>query len=443
MPPTVAVVGFGYIGSCLGVALADRGMRVVAVDSDTSLVRDLRAGRVGVPEPGLAEAIRRLAGSGRIRFEDDYDAIREVDVVVVTVGVRGDVNGALLTSELVPVCRAIAERLRHGQLVILRSTVPPGVTRQLAVPLLETSGLREGVDFGVAYCPERLAEGTALAQIRELPVVVGGCSPSSAAAAAEFWRDALGVEAQVVGTVEAAEIVKLATNWWIDSNIAMANELARFCTAYGVDVLEVVAAANELPKGNGNVNILLPSVGVGGACLTKDPWMAWRAAKRQGVRLRTIETARRVNDGMPEFACERISSGLLKLGKELASAIVAVLGVAFKNDTGDLRRTPVKPVVAGLRSAGADVRLFDPVADPDAIEAELGGPPVATLGEAVAGADAVAVLAGHRQFHDIDFAWLREQVSMPCLLFDGRMYYPPETVRQIERAGLDFCGIGR
>lgn len=443
MAQSVAVVGFGHIGSCLGTALAERGARVVAIDSDASLIADLRAGRCRIPEPGLAEALRRLSRCARIHFETDYDAIRDVDVVVITVGVPGDVDGTLLTNRLVTVCRQISTRLRRGQLVILRSTVPPGVTRTLVVPSLEASGLVEGEDFGVAYCPERLAEGTALAQIRELPVVVGGCSEASAAAAAEFWRDALGVQVQSVGTVDAAEIVKLATNWWIDANIGIANELAQFCTAYGVDVLEVISAANSLPKGSGNVNILLPSVGVGGACLTKDPWIAWQAAKRRGVRLRTIEAARRVNDGMPDYACERISEGLLKLGKDVAAASVAVLGLAFKNDTGDLRRTPVKPVVVALRSAGADVRLFDPIADPGAIEAEFGGPPVASLDEAVAAADAVAVLAGHRQFHDIDFEWLRDQVSMPCLVFDGRMYYSAETVRHIKRLGLDFCGIGR
>jgi dTDP-alpha-D-glucose dehydrogenase len=439
----VAVIGFGYVGSCLGTVLAERGAHVVAIDSDASRIAELRAGCCRIPEPGLAERLRQLSRSPGICFTTDYDAVQDVDVVVITVGTPTNGDGMLCTDQLTSVCHEISTRLRRGHLVIVRSTVAPGVTRALVVPLLEASGLVEGEDFGVAYCPERLAEGTAMTEVRNLPVVVGGCSKASAAAAAEFWRDALGVEVQCVPTVDAAEVVKLATNWWIDANIAIANELARFCSACGVDVLDVVSAANTLPKGSGNVNILLPSVGVGGECLTKDPWIAWQAAKSRGVRLATIETARRVNDGMPEFASELITEGLRKLGKDPARSRVAVLGVAFKNDTGDLRRTPVKRVVAALLEAGAEVRLFDPIADPQTIEAELGGPPVSSLGEAVAGVDAVAVLAGHRQFHEIDLAWLRDQVSMPCLVFDGRMYYSAAAVRRIERLGFEFCGIGR
>jgi dTDP-alpha-D-glucose dehydrogenase len=441
--PNVAVVGFGYIGSCLGTALAERGARVVGVDSDATLVADLRAGRCSTPEPGLADALRAVRRTGRMSFTTDYDALCGVDVVVVTVGTPAAADGTLLSDQLTAVCRELAPRLRPGQLVVLRSTVAPGVTRTLVVPLLQRSGLVEGEDFGVAFCPERLAEGTALAQVRELPVVVGGCSESSATAAADFWRETLGVEVHVVATVDVAEIVKLATNWWIDANVAIANELAQFCGAHDVDVLDVIAAVNALPKGSGKVNVLLPSVGVGGACLTKDPWMTWQAAQRRGVTLRTIEVARRVNDDMPAYACRRIGEGLLDLGKDPAHARVAVLGAAFKSDTGDLRRTPVKGVVDGLRAAGADVRLYDPLADAHEVTRVFGLRPERTLADAVAGADAVAVLAGHRQFGAIDLAWLREQVSMPCLMFDGRMYWPAETVRRIEELGFGFGGVGR
>jgi UDP-N-acetyl-D-mannosaminuronic acid dehydrogenase len=436
-------VGFGYIGSCLGVTLADRGLTVVGIDSDLSMIAELRSGRCAIPEPGLAEAIGRLAGSPRLTFTDDHDAVREVDVVVITVGTPVDQDGALVTAQLEDVCRQLAPRLRAGQLVILKSTVSPGITRTVVAPLLEGGGLQHGRDFGLAYCPERLAEGSALAQLRELTVVVGGCGPDSSAAAARFWRTALDVPVQTVPTSDIAEIVKLATNWWIDANIAMTNELAQFCALFEVDVLEVIAAANTLPKGGGHVNILLPSVGVGGSCLTKDPWMTWRAARDRGARLHTIETARRVNDEMPEYAFEVIRSELVKMGKDPASAKVAILGASFKSDTGDLRDTPVKGVVRALRGIGAEVRVFDPLADPAEIDAELGCPPAPTFEHAVAGADCVAVLAGHRAFHDIVLERLRELVAMPCLVFDGRMYYPPETIRRLRELGFGYRGIGR
>ncbi len=442
-PPRVAVIGFGYIGSCLGVMLAERGSVVVGIDADAGLIADLEAGHCRIPEPGLPEALDRLAGTGRLSYSTGFAPVADADVIVITVGTPVDADGTLLTGQLEAVCRELATRLRPGHLIVLRSTVAPGITRTLVVPLLETSGLTEGDDFGVAYCPERLAEGDALAQLGTLAVVVGGCSPAAAAAAARFWERGLGVPVQTVASVDVAEVVKLATNWWIDANIAVANELARFCAAFSVDVLDVIDAANSLPKGSGRVNILLPSVGVGGSCLTKDPWMTWQAARSRGVQLDTVETARRVNDGMPRYAYEVMTDELLKLGKDPAAATVAVLGVSFKNDTGDLRRTPVLGVVEELRAAGATVRLYDPVADPAEVAAMFGAAPSVTLAAAVTGADAVAILAGHRPFHEIDLAWLRSVTAAPCLIFDGRMYYPPETIGQIEALGFGYRGVGR
>lgn len=441
--PRIAILGFGYIGSCLGAALAERGMSVVGIDSDASMIAGLRAGRRAVPEPGLAEALAPLVASGRLACTTDYDALEDADVVLITVGTPVDGNGALLTAQLEEVCRQLAPRLRPGQLVILKSTVAPGTTRTLVVPLLESGGLVEGRDFGLAYCPERLAEGDALAQLRELTVVVGGCGPGSTAAAARFWKAALDVPVRIVPTADIAEIVKLANNWWIDANVAMANELARFCALFEVDVMEVIAAANSLPKGDGRVNILRPGAGVGGPCLTKDPWMTWRTARDRGVRLRTVETARRVNDAMPEYAYEVLRDGLAKMGKDLASARIAVLGAAFKNDTGDLRNTPVTGVVRALLAAGAEVRVFDPLAEKELIRSQVGGFPVDDLDQAVRDADAVALLAGHRQFRDLDLERLRRRVAMPCLIFDGRMHYRPETIRRLRGLGFGYRGIGR
>jgi len=439
----VAVVGFGYIGTCLGVALADRGNTVVGVDSDHDLVDDLRAGRSPVPEPGLAEAMATCVGSSRLSFTTDYDVTRDVDVVLITVGTPVDESGAVVITALEQACRELCSRLRPGQLVVVKSTVAPGTTRTLVAPILAGSGLVPDQDFGLAYCPERLSEGCALAQLGELPVVVGGLGEDSANAAAAFWRSAMEVSVQVVASADVAEVVKLASNWWIDCNVAIANELARFCAGFDVDVLDVIRTANSLPKGDGRVNILLPSVGVGGSCLTKDPWMTWRAGRDRGVALETIETARRINDAMPEYTSVTIFDELLKMGRDPATARVAILGVAFKSGTGDMRNTPVREVVRSLQAAGPELRVFDPLADPAEIEAELGLSPSRNLDAAVAGVDAVAVLAGHRPFREIDMMWLRDRVAMPCLVFDGRMYYPRAEIERMTRLGFRYRGIGR
>lgn len=441
--PTVAVVGFGYVGSCLGITLADRGMTVTGIDSNRALVDELRHGRCPIPEPRLAEAVARLAGSPRLTYTTSYQPAGSADVVVITVGTPVGPGHRLVSDQLGAACAQLAPRLRPGQLVIVKSTVPPGTTRELLVPLLERSGLVAGRDFGLAYCPERLAQGSALRQMAELPVVVGGFDPDSTAAAVQFWKQALDVPVQALPGPETAEMIKLATNWWIDANVALANELAQLCAPYQVDVLDVIAAANALPKGEGRVNILLPSIGVGGSCLTKDPWLAWRAAADRGITLATVRTARRVNDGMPALAGRLITDELVHLGRAPSSCAVAVLGVAFKSDTGDLRHTPVIGVVDALRAAGVTVRLFDPLADPAEVAARFGMRPADSVDAAVSGVDVIAILAGHQEFHRLDYARLRTRVAMPCLVFDGRMYYPPDTIADLCRLGYRYRGMGR
>ncbi|TYB60563.1 nucleotide sugar dehydrogenase [Nonomuraea sp. PA05] len=441
--PRVAIVGFGYVGCCLGVTLAEHGLYVTGIDRDARLIAQLEAGRCHIAEPGLAEAMRRLHGTARLTFSTQYDSIEDADVIIIAVGTPIGPDRALVTRQLEEVCASLAPRLRRGQLVMLKSTVAPGTTRDLVRPLLEAGGLVQGEDFGLVFCPERLSEGNALAELRELPIIVGGCDQESTHAATEFWKRALDVPAWEYTSPEVAEIVKLADNWWIDHNIAMANDLARLCDAFGVDVLEVRNGANSLPKGGGHVNILLPSVGVGGYCLTKDPWITWNAASERGVRLATVETIREVNDRMPEYAHETICAELARAGREPAGAKVTVLGAAFKNNTGDLRSTPVKPVVDGLLAAGVEVALHDPLADQAELRALMGVEPSASLDEAVAGTNCLAVLAGHEPFQQLDFAALRKRVASPCLVFDGRAYYARETIEELRRLGFGYRGIGR
>lgn len=437
----VAVVGMGFVGSCTAAVLADRGLDVVGIDVDPCLIGHLQAGHSRFREDGLDALLAQATAAGRLQATSDYAAASSADVVLIAVGTPARDDGSLAAEQLSAACTQLSRHVREGQLLILKSTVPPGTTRDLVLPLLESAGRRGGVDFGLAFTPERLAEGTALRDLRALPMVAGGIGPDSTRAAAQFWRTALGVEVTELASPESAEIVKLADNWWIDLNIALGNELAKFCALYDVDVLDVIAAANSIPKGTGHVNILLPSVGVGGSCLTKDPVMVWGSARSRGLDIRTAPAAREVNDGMPAYTAQLIIDTLVTLGKDPARARIAVLGLAFKNNTGDLRATPVQGAVAALAKAGAEVRLFDPLVD-NAQAAELFGiKPAQTMLEAVIDADCVAVLALHREFEDIDFRTL--PVAASCVLIDGRAYYPKEKVAALAAHGYVYRGIGR
>jgi nucleotide sugar dehydrogenase len=441
--PAVAVIGFGYVGSCVGVTLAERGLAVTGIDSDPRLIEEMRAGHCRFNDPGLADALRRALGSAALSLSTGYDSIPAADVIIIAVGTPVDSDRRIVTDHLESACAALADRLRAGQLVIVKSTVAPGTTEDLVRPLLEKGGQIQGRDFGLAFCPERLAEGNAIAQFRSIPMVIGGCDDESAAAASAFWSMALGVEVLQFASPKVAELVKLTDNWWIDSNVALANELAKLCGALGVDVLDVITGANSLPKGNSHVNVLLPSVGVGGSCLTKDPWILWGAASQNGQRLLMAETARQVNDSMPGYTHQLILAELAGLGKDPASSKVAVLGLAFKNNTNDLRHTPVRPVVEALRSTCGQVRIYDPLVADSAAEAEFGLAQSPSFAHAVQDADCVAVLAGHDQFQAMDFAELAHQVSLPCLIVDGRAYYSRQTIETMRQLGFSYRGIGR
>ena len=432
------MVGFGYVGSSLAGVLTEAGMHVLAVERDAAEATAITTGRRRFSEPGLDELLVTARGLGRLRATDDPAAVAGADVVVIAVGTPVQPDGRMADDQLVSACDALAPHLRADQLVILKSTVPPGTTRTTVAPRL---GADRPAGPDIAFTPERLSEGRALAELRTLPLVVGGLTPRSTARAASFWRRVLDVEIVEMPSPETAEIVKLADNWWIDHNIALANELAGLCDVFGVDVLEVIDAANAIPKGAGRVNILLPSVGVGGSCLTKDPWMTWRVAADHGLDLASVPAARGINDAMPGRVAATILEELAALGKEPADVVVAVLGLAFKNDTGDLRATPTRGVVEALRDAGATVRLHDPLVDPDEARDVFGADLVGDATDAAREADCVAVLARHRVFDDLDLAAL--PVAPKCVLLDGRAYYPRDVITHLSDVGYVYRGVGR
>jgi UDP-N-acetyl-D-mannosaminuronic acid dehydrogenase len=434
--PTVAVVGFGYIGAVIGAVLADRGHRVHGIDPNPRIRERVAAGQSPVPEPGLEELIARATAAGTLTVGDDPSVVAGCDVVLLAVGTPLTAAGDADTGQLVQAATAIAPHLRDGQLVMVKSTVPPGTTAGAVAPALRSAGAA----VHVAFSPERLAEGRAVQEFRSIPIVVGGVDEASTQAGARFWRAALGIEVIELSGSLGAELVKLADNLWIDLNIALANELAQLADRLGgVDVLEVIKAANTLPKVDGHVNILVPSIGVGGYCLTKDPWFVHALGKEHGLELRTPVASREVNDGMPVYAADLVDRTLRAAG---GGKRVAVLGVAFKTDTGDVRFTPTIPVIERLMWLGYEVTVHDPFVD-EHDAAQLPLPLNPDLEATLADADCVAYFTGHRPFHDIDMAWLAERVSPGALVFDGRMYFSKEQVEAIRAVGLRFKGVGR
>lgn len=443
MSRKIAIIGFGYIGACIGATLAEKRYEVVAIDTRDEIVEEINRGEISVNEPGLGDLIRESVSAGRLSATQDYGAVEEADVVLITVGTPLGENLEPDTSQITTAARRVAEHLRPSQIVILKSTVPPYTTERIVRPILEESGFIAGRDFYLAFCPERLAEGRALHEFQTIPVVVGGVNRTSTEAAASFWREALDVPVHELSNARTAEMTKLADNLWIDLSIALGNELALLCERLEIDVLEVVESANSLQKGKYNVNILSPSMGVGGSCLTKDPWFVHHLGEQHGLELRTPVVSRTVNDSMPAHTFELIERGLMAAGKKIEHAKVAVLGIAFKNNTGDVRFTPTKGTIDLLAKSGCALSVCDPwVNERDALSVtDVTLTP--SIEETIKDADCVAFLAGHDEFRRLDFEDVAELTNPGCLIVDGRMYFPRSQIERMHELGLRYRGIGR
>lgn len=432
----VAVIGFGYVGTVLSVFLAERGVRVLGVDSDPRVIDSVSSGKPHFKEPTVTDLLTRFVASHMLSVSNSFEGVDEARVIIVTVGTPIGGNYSADLTALKDCISSVAGYLRRGQLLILKSTIPPGTTRNVVALMLKERGFEPGKDILLSFCPERLAEGNALNEIRRVPVVVSGINGESLRQAERFWKG-VGLKTISVSTLEAAEMVKLADNVWIDVNVAFANELARICEAIGVDAMGVIRAANSLPKGEGKVNILTPGIGVGGSCLTKDPWFLVDFARSKNVAMKIPALARRVNDEVPSVIVETVTSAIghkehKKTGK------VAVLGYAFKGRTSDTRNTPVKHIVLGLKSSGFAVTVFDPWVSSQTIENECGVEMSDSLEECIEDANAVVLLANHPEFEQ-DMLISNPSLPKDAIIYDGWHSLDPTIVC---RMGHDYYSPG-
>ena len=436
----VAVVGAGYIGSVLSALLADRGLKVVAIDNNPEILEFYKKKESPVNEPGLSQLIKKVIEVGNLTISSDISSVKNSDVILITVGTPLKENGTADKSAIKSVVTSLGPYIKDEQLIIVKSTVPPGTTKNdVADPL------RAIANVNVAFCPERLAEGNAINECRQIPVVVGGIDKKSTEKAKQFWKGALDIDCLEVENAKAAELVKLANNSWIDLNIALAFELAKVADHLDIDILPVIKAANSLPKGEHNVNLLLPSIGVGGYCLTKDPLFLNSFAKSFGSSFKTALTSREVNNSMPIYSAQRIDETIKKQFSlvEIKEIKIAILGLAFKNNTGDCRFTPTLPAINYLKDKGYDIRVFDDkISEKDcSLFQEVNK--VNSIDEAISNCHVLAFFAGHKEFHDIKLNDMKKLLQKGAIIFDGRMFFSSSKIESFKKAGFIFIGVGR
>jgi nucleotide sugar dehydrogenase len=422
----INVVGGGRMGLPLACMLAKRGADVMVSDINPAITRAIDAGSCPYEEPGLPELISELHCTGRLHgTTDTTSATAGAEVTVVLVPAHLTSDRYIDLSILKEASAAIGKGLKHGALVIYETTVTVGGTRGSLVPILEKhSGLRAGADFHVAYSPERVKANSVLARLETTPKVVGGLDAASLERAAAVYRDYLGAQVDEVGSIEAAEMTKLLGMLYRDVNIALVNELAAFCEMAGVDFDRVRVAANT----DGEANLLIPGIGVGGHCTPVYPYFLTRESRRLGVTQRISEAAREINDYQPARQLDRVAAGW----KPLAGKNVHILGLGFRPGVKVDTLSPAYALRDHLLNAGAILTIDDPHYS----EAELRQAGF-DRGSAV-DSSMVVLNTAHREFAHPDFAaWRRGGVEA---VLDGRNLWNQSVV---ERADILYFGIGR
>ncbi|RPJ25480.1 MAG: nucleotide sugar dehydrogenase [Chloroflexi bacterium] len=386
----ICILGLGYIGLPTASTFATHGLKVVGVDINPHVIETLRGGNIHIHEPGLRSVVESALGSGNLTVSPQPE---EADAFLIAVPTPfyedkyGEYDGRKYRladmSYVISAAEAILPHLRKGNLVILESTSPPRATVDLVKPVLERSGLKAGLDFYLCYSPERVLPGQILHELIENARVIGGITPESAKAGHDLY--AIFVKGRIIETdATTAEMVKLMENTTRDVNIAVANEFARLAEKFGVDVWEAIRLANLHPR----IDILSPGPGVGGHCISVDPWFFVETAPELTS---LIYHARQVNDGQPHFVVEKVKQAL----GPLKDKKIAAFGLAYKPDVDDLRESPATEVVHLLQKEGGRVNVWEPF-KPDA---RIKGVNMATsLEAALKEADAILLLVRHTDF---------------------------------------------
>ncbi len=428
----ISVVGLGYVGLPVAIKFAEAGFEVTGIDVIADKVEKINRGisPIGGKEPGLEELLHEVAKTGKLRASTSYDSISEADYVLIVVQTPFNLRSREpYYQALRAATKSVGQHLKKNTLVVIESTVAPGTIDNIVKPILESeSGLKAGIDFLLACAPERVMPGKLLHNLVNLDRVIGGIDERSTQAAMELYSHI--VNGQLFPTnALTAEVVKTTENAYRDVQIAFANEIALLCENIGVDVYEVRELVNRSP----HRDMHLPGAGVGGHCLPKDSWLlAFGARGRHQPRLLAI--AREINDGMPRHMAELCEDALHQAGKSIYGAKVAVLGIAYLEDSDDTRNSPAFTLIKALEVLGAQPIVHDPfVSEANGLEI------TSDLDEALRDADCLALVTAHSVYHNINLEHVKSIMGTPVIV-DGRKVFDRD---ECEGQGFIFRGIGR
>lgn len=421
---TICVIGLGYVGLPLALLAHSKGYRVIGIDTDERKVNLINRKR----SPFFDEAINRQLKEATIKATTDFSTLKDSSIIVICVPTPVYENYEPNLEPVENACKSIAPHLQKGQLVVLESTVNPGVSETVVLPLLEQgSGLKCGVDFYLAHCPERINPGDKKWNVENINRVVGAFGTAALKKSTAFYTSIIAGEVKPMGSLKEAEAVKVVENSFRDINIAFVNELAMSFSRLGIDLVKVIEGAATKPF---SFMPHFPGCGVGGHCIPVDPYYLIDYASRNGFSHDFLKLARQINNHMPAFTAEVAKQALSERNIPIKGANVTVLGLAYKPEIADDRESPSYDLIHCLEELGANVTSFDPFI----VEKST----VKTLEEGLENADAIIVATAHTAFKKLTPNQVLQNGVKAVI--DGRNCLLKEKFIE---AGVTYRGIGR
>lgn len=399
----ICVIGLGYVGLPTSVFFADKGFNVIGVDVDRKKVDMINSGLSPLKDLDLDERVKRLCDAGKLIASTSIEeSVSGCDVVLIIVPTPVTEAKEPDLRYVISAAEGIVRSLKKDHLVVLESTTYPGTTEEVLKPILESTGMVAGKDFGLAYCPERYNPGDPDHTLENVARIVGGIDSEWGELTRDLYQTIIKEKVHCVKDIKTAEAAKVIENIQRDLNIALMNELALIFERMEIDVLEVIEAAST----KWNFAKYMPGPGVGGHCLPVDPYYLTKRAQEMGYHAQVILAGRKVNDDMPHHVYDLINDGLNDICKPVRGSNVVVLGASYKADTADFRNSPSEVLIADLIKHGANVYIVEPNVEVD----ELFGCPVISIHDKMSiKPDCLVMMVGHKEFNKMNVLSVKKE----------------------------------
>jgi len=430
-----SIYGLGWMGLPTACLYAEKGARVIGVDINSRVIERIHSGESPIEEPNLQVMIKNTINKNFRVVSDIKEAASISDIMIIVVPTLINEKRKPDYSALEKVSREIGLNMNQGCIIIVESTVGPGITDSIVKNALESSsGFKAGADFGLAYSPIRAMAGRALHDIRIYPRIVGGINRKSAEVASIILKAIISGKIICTKNIISAETTKLFENIYRDVNIALANELSIFCEKARIDFKEIKEAANTQPY----CHLHEPGIGVGGHCIPYNPYFLIDVAEEIGVELKLSKNARKINDRMPNHIVKMIKRALRNCRKSLKRSKIAVLGISYRANVKEIKNSPAYKIVNMLLAKGAKVLVYDPYFRAKEIK-EMHIPFTESLEKSIDGADCVVFTVSHDLFKNLKPKNIVRVLRKPACVIDGCRLFNPEDVK---RKDVIYYGTG-